>query len=163
MNSSDFEHIAQSVRPHLVKIGRKFFGDSARAEDVAQEVLVRLWALRHRIDMERNVEALAVRMAYNYCVAEWRKQERMQVVEADLDYAMDVVEEEGGNRRAEQMREALAHLAESERKLLLLRHGEEMNIKEMTIVTGLPPRSISAMLSKARNKLIELIQRGGQR
>lgn len=47
MNSSDFEHIAQSVRPHLVKIGRKFFGDSARAEDVAQEVLVRLWALRH--------------------------------------------------------------------------------------------------------------------
>ena len=87
----------------------------------------------------------------------------MQVVEADLDYAMDVVEEDGGNRRAEQMREALAHLAESERKLLLLRHGEEMNIKEMTIVTGLPPRSISAMLSKARNKLIELIQRGGQR
>ena len=95
MNSSDFEHIAQSVRPHLVKIGRKFFGDSARAEDVAQEVLVRLWALRHKIDMERNVEALAVRMAYNYCVAEWRKQERMQVVEADLDYAMDFVEEDG--------------------------------------------------------------------
>ena len=70
MNSSDFEHIAQSVRPHLVKIGRKFFGDSARAEDVAQEVLVRLWALRHKVNMERNVEALAVRMAYNYCVAE---------------------------------------------------------------------------------------------
>jgi DNA-directed RNA polymerase specialized sigma24 family protein len=84
MTSSDFEHIATDLRPCLVSIGRDFFGDPDKAEDVAQEVLMRLWVMRERIDPTVPVRHLAVRMAKNVCVSMWRH-DRHTVNDVDVD------------------------------------------------------------------------------
>jgi DNA-directed RNA polymerase specialized sigma24 family protein len=39
MTRQAFEHIAHELRPRLKDIGRRFFGDEDRAEDIAQETL----------------------------------------------------------------------------------------------------------------------------
>ena len=68
MTIETFEHIARKLRPLLQSIGHRFFADPSRADDVAQEVLMRLWLMRERVNVEQGVEPLAVRMAKNYCV-----------------------------------------------------------------------------------------------
>ena len=50
MTRQAFEHIAHELRPRLKDIGRRFFGDEDRAEDIAQETLMRLWFRAHLVD-----------------------------------------------------------------------------------------------------------------
>jgi len=51
MTHDAFEHIARELRPKLLHIGVRFFGNNATAEDIAQETLMRLWLIRERIDL----------------------------------------------------------------------------------------------------------------
>ena len=63
MTPEAFEHIAQRLRPLLLSVGKRFYMDNDKAEDVAQEVLMRLWLMRNRIDLNKDITALAIRMA----------------------------------------------------------------------------------------------------
>ena len=91
MTVSDFEHIAIKLRPRLLDVGRRFFGDNDMAEDIAQETLMRLWVIRQRIDMRIGTEALAMKMARNLCVSEWRQRQKLQIVEIH-ELEMDIAE-----------------------------------------------------------------------
>ena len=75
MTQQEFEHIAQQLRPLLLHIGQQFFGNSDNAEDIAQETLMRLWQLRDRIEQKVELEPLAIRMAKNLCISEWRRRQ----------------------------------------------------------------------------------------
>ena len=59
------------------------------------------------------------------------------------------------------LQEAVATLPESERRLFRMRHELEMDIAEIAAVTGLHPRSISTIISRARQKIIQQLKKGG--
>lgn len=61
MTQEEFKHIIPQLRPLMVDTGRKFFGNTMDAEDVAQESLIRLWHYCRSLDAERNMQGLAVR------------------------------------------------------------------------------------------------------
>ena len=75
MTRSEFEHIAAQLRQRVLKVGLDFFGSKDDAEDAAQEAMIQLWRYCEHIDAERNIEALAVRVAKNCCVSMYRKQQ----------------------------------------------------------------------------------------
>lgn len=163
MTDSDFEHIAAKLRPRLLEIGLWFFNDSSMAEDIAQETLMRLWVIRRKIDMHIGVEALAMRIARNLCVSEWRQRQKLQVVEL----RHDATETRPTDRQVEtdeafsQLRKAVSLLKPAEQRLFRMRYELEMEIAEINAVTGIAPRSISAMLSASKRKLRELIIKKG--
>ena len=76
MTSSEFEHIAGRLRQRVLKVGLDFFGNREDAEDAAQDAMVQLWRYLEHIDAERNVEALAVKVAKNCCVSLYSIQQR---------------------------------------------------------------------------------------
>ena len=69
MTDSEFEILARELRPQLVASARAVVHDSATAEDVAQDALLKLWTMRADLDRYHNVSALgkimARRMALN--------------------------------------------------------------------------------------------------
>ena len=68
MTRSEFEHIAIKIRTQMLKVALDFFDSKDDAEDAVQEAMVQLWLYCERIDVNRNVEGLAVRVAKNSCV-----------------------------------------------------------------------------------------------
>ena len=78
MTQQEFEHIAPVLRPRLKDVGQQFFGDEEMAEDIAQETLMRLWMLRDKLKPQAKINSLALRMAKNLCISEWRKQKVRQ-------------------------------------------------------------------------------------
>ena len=176
MNSREFEHIVPALRPILKAVGRQFFGNDDTVEDIAQETLMRLWMLRERIDPQIGVESLAVRMAKNLCVSEWRKQKvrRGKVMQSestatlrprvgepatheDIQLHVELKEE------IARLRKAVSQLKPAEQRLFRMRHEAEMDIQQISAVTGIGVRSVSAMLSTAKRKLLEILNpKGGQ-
>lgn len=163
MTASEFDNIVKELRPHLIKVGRDFFNDSDKAEDVVQEVLMRLWLIREKIASTGNLQSLATRMAKNVCISMWRH-ERYTITkgydrERGPTTALSTEIEEQDN--AQLLHYAMERLTVGERRLMSMRAEEGMEVGRIAEVTGLTPRSVSVILSRARKKIIELLKKGG--
>ena len=163
MTQQEFEHIVPRLRPRLKDIGRQFFGNEEMAEDIAQETLMRLWMLRERIAPQTDIEPLAVRMAKNLCVSEWRKQKVRQensLQEALTDHK-DIQRDVELKEEVARLKRAVSQLKPAEQRLFRMRHEAEMDIQQISAVTGIGVRSVSAMLSTAKRKLLEILNPKG--
>jgi RNA polymerase sigma factor (sigma-70 family) len=126
MTRTEFEHIAAQLRQRVLKVGLDFFGNQEDAEDAAQETMVQLWRYCEHIDAERNVEALAVKMAKNCCISMYRKRHHAESGDEVFDYLQNhastsVDSDPQAQLEAEDMQRmldaAMAHLNPRERQL----------------------------------------------
>ena len=72
MTLAEFEHIASGLRMKLLSLSLTYFASLSEqrneAEDVVQDVLLKLWSERERLDEIVNIESWAVTIAKNMCV-----------------------------------------------------------------------------------------------
>ena len=165
MTAQEFEHIARTLRPRLKAVGRQFWNDEDRAEDTAQETLIRLWMVSSRLGKGDNVEALAVRMAKNWCVSQWRKEQHDRTDSLGQQHVGRLAQPADTGVQAEdtlrELQAAIGQLTKAEQRLFRMRHEQEMDIPQIAAATGIHPRSISAMLSTARRKLQAILKERG--
>ena len=87
MTSREFEHIALGVRSQLMQIAMRFCRDEDDAEDIVQEVMLRLWIRRE--ELGHNVTALACKATRNLCVSWWRNRQVKRIVPLVDDMLVD--------------------------------------------------------------------------
>lgn len=72
MEQREFEIEVGRIRPRLHHEAMRYVSDEADAEDIAQEVVLKLWVMHDWLDEYRSIEALAVAMlAGGHSPAEW--------------------------------------------------------------------------------------------
>jgi RNA polymerase sigma factor (sigma-70 family) len=152
----------------VLKVGLDFFSNKEDAEDAAQETMIQLWRYCEHIDAERNIEALAVRVAKNCCVSMYRKSSQR---DGSFVTALDDVTKEPSlcdNSPQAQLEakdtqlmltEAIALLKPRERELFEMRQIEGLSADEVAMKTGIPKPSITAMVSAARKKVFTELKR----
>lgn len=140
----------------MVKVGRDFFGNQMDAEDVAQEGLLRLWNYCERLNADRNLDALAVKVAKNVCVDIY-KERNIYEDEIKVDVASPPSQAADAELHAMEMQqkidEAMDRLNPRERDLLKARQFEGKSAEEISEQTGIPKSSVKSMISMARKKL----------
>lgn len=62
MTQQEFETTARELRPLMYDVGLRYFHSQDDAEDVAQESLILLWRYCEKMDADRNIRALAVKV-----------------------------------------------------------------------------------------------------
>ena len=50
MNQTEFEHIAKELRQTAIKVASKYISNADSIEDIAQDVMLKLWAIHEDID-----------------------------------------------------------------------------------------------------------------
>ena len=163
MSPKEIENMVPALRPLMVKVGRDFFGNPTDAEDVAQEGLIRLWKYCERLSAERNMEALAIKVAKNICVEIYRKRNTQTVtleggIESSETLAYADTSIEAGETQ-QKIDEALERLSPRERELLRKRHIEGHTAEEIAQETGIPKPSVKSMISMARKKMMKELQK----
>ena len=140
----------------MVKVGRDFFGNQMDAEDVAQEALLRLWKYCERLNADRNLEALAVKVAKNVCVDLYKSRNTYED-EITSDIASPPSQSADAELHAKEVQqeinEAMERLNPRERDLLKARQLEGKSAEEISEQTGIPKSSVKSMISTARKKL----------
>ena len=125
------------------------------AEDAVQDTLLRLWRLRDALPTE-GLEAYATRVAKNVCIDLWRRQ---QQAPQDLNDIEEPLHSDTplGRMEARETEQRLARLIkqlpERHRLLLRMRHEDGLQTDEISRLTGIPSRSVSAMISEAKARL----------
>lgn len=68
MEIKEFKISVLPLRGKLYGYARKLVGNSDYAEDVTQDVLMKLWEKRYELEQYRSIEAFAMAMIHNACI-----------------------------------------------------------------------------------------------
>lgn len=158
MTFNDFEHIVHRVRPTILKTAYQFFQNKDDAEDVVQEVLMKLWLRYGKLDYGE-AEKLAIIATKNLCVSTIRQQRLREHVPITDNLDIVSVEPPDAQLKAEEyaaiLEKAIHTLTRSEQRLIYLMQQEGLNANEIAIITGIHVRSVRTMVSSARKKLLK--------
>lgn len=158
MTFNDFEHIVHRVRPTILKTAYQFFQNKDDAEDVVQEVLMKLWLRYGKLDYGE-AEKLAIIATKNLCVSTIRQQRLREHVPITDNLDIASVEPTDAQLKAEEyaaiLEKAIHTLTRSEQRLIYLMQQEGLNANEIAIITGIHVRSVRTMVSSARKKLLK--------
>lgn len=146
MTAEDFKQEAENVRPLLDDIAQRYLHNKEDAEDVVQDVLVKLWAMLD--DLHRPIGALARVLTRNLCIDHIRRHPIL--LELDSAKVQTVPPPNPQNEMIERMMSVVEHLPPKQQLILRLRHMNGMSITEISQLTGDSEANVRKILSRAR-------------
>jgi RNA polymerase sigma factor (sigma-70 family) len=163
-----FDHL---VRPHLKKLHQlayRFTGNKSDAEDMVQDVLLKLYPrLQEMLEIEKPGLWLA-RVLYRHNIDYYRKQQRSPLQHADTDedqlnelassshQPTEFVESE---QTQMQLQDALNSLNDDQRDLVVLHDVEGYTLVEIQDILGVPLGTLKSRLNRSRAKLRDLLNK----
>lgn len=158
MNAERFKAEVLPIRDKLFRTARRLLEDEADAEDALQEVFLKLWQMRDRLDQYDSLEAFAMTMTKNLCVDVIRKRGREGPIEDELyrragpDDPYLRLERKSNE---ELIRLIIDHLPTLQQAVLRMKDIEEYELEEIAALTGSTNEAIRVNLSRARKKVRE--------
>lgn len=174
---SEAEQIAQArrgddeawvslVRHHqdaVFRLAYLLLDDADDAADVAQEVFVRAWRARHRLDVDRPLRPWLLQITRNQCF-NWRRSARRYLAllgRWGLTQPLMVDPEEQFTQawQATALWQAVRQLRPADQEMIYLRCFLDLSVEETAAVVAAPSGTVKSRLSRALARLRALIER----
>lgn len=160
MELKQFKITVLPLRDKLLNYARKLTESPDDAEDVVQEVLLKLWNKRLELEQYRSIEAFAMTMTHNLCIDMWRTK---RTTDVSLEYMQNANSNSGTPERLLEikdeirlMHEIIDSLPTLQRTIMRMKDIEEYETEEIGDITGCNPEAIRSNLSRARKKVREV-------
>jgi len=155
---TEFGVWAAAARPRLRRTGFLLSGDWHLAEDLAQETLVRIYAVWPKVSRSGSPDAYARQTLVNeYRGTLRRPWRREHVTDVVPDRAAGEI---GTHDDRDALLAALAGLGTSQRTIVVLRYWEDMSVNDVADLLRLSPATVRSQASRAllslRNRLPDM-------
>ena len=155
-----FEEIYEKYATDVLRVSYFYLGDRQKAEDVCQDVFVRL-ITNAPVLQEGREKAWLLKVALNRCRDLWRGAWVKRVILGSPAFELIPAPDEIDKLADQQeIMGAIHQLPASFREVILLHYYQGYGITEIAEMTDLPEGTISSRLSRGRKKL-ESILKGG--
>jgi RNA polymerase sigma-70 factor, ECF subfamily len=157
-----FVRLVESHRKRVLNLAYRFLGDRAEAEDIAQEVFVRVYQARDRYRPDARFSTWLHQIAVNLCLNEARRRRRRPLwpwsgsddeglaIPDPADSPEDELETQA---LGEAVRRALAALPEKQRMAVILHRYEGLSYEAIAQVLGCSVGAVDGLLSRAKGTL----------
>ncbi len=163
----DFREIVEQHRHRVYTFSFYCLGNAEDAEDVTQEVLLRLWKNWHKVKMDR-IKPWLIRVTRNACIDAIRKRRSYRAVVASEGYEVMLTSAADAqpdpcsvmemSDLQHQLREALGRLNDPYRTIVILREIQDMTYAEIGKVLGVPVSTVKVYLHRGRRMLREQLR-----
>ena len=153
MQNNEFEIFVQRSRESMIATARRYGVTLAEAEDIVQDALLRLYAMRHRLDEYRRVESLANVVVRNMTIDLLRKRNRH--VEVALNADMLSEDDIGYDERIKPLLRAMEKLPSTQQLVLRMKHIEELEVEEIASLLQMNIDAVYQNLSRARRAILK--------
>ena len=158
MEERRFNELYQAYAGDVLRVSYFYLGDRHKAEDVTQDVFLRLIRTNPAL-VPGKEKAWLLTVALNRCRDLWRESWFKRVVlgspQLETKSAPDRLEDE---IERQELREAVRKLPAGFREVVLLHYFQGYGIAEISQMLDVPEGTISSRLSRARKKLEELLK-----
>ena len=160
----DLAALVETYSSLLFRVAHSVLRSRAEAEDVVQDVFVRVLEHRRSLSAVRDMRVWLVRVAWNLAIDRRR---RIRPAQFDNGFAEGLVARDlpadDALNEAQRLRAVvreLERLPKAERNVLLLSVVEELGTAEMAEVLGRSESAVRALLFRARTRLRERLEEG---
>ena len=173
-DSAAFAELVELYQHRLIGVMHHLLGNADEAEDLAQEVFLRVYRTRKKYRPKAKFSTWLFTIANNLALNALRSRQRKPVVPLEARDsgplgprpAEQLVQDRGhqpGQRIQQEelaavIRKALETLNERQRVAVVLNKFEDMNYAEIAEVMGLTTKAVKSLLSRARCRLREVLQ-----
>lgn len=165
-----FAKLVRNYQDRLVSIFANMLGEPDQAEDLAQEVFLRIYRARHGYEPNARFSTWVFRIAHNLASNSRRSKGRRKEVafrgsnsdSQSIRPAEQLVPEKSALMPARQLdrselqervREAILTLNDRQRMAILLHKFEEMSYADIGEALDMTPQAVKSLLSRARENL----------
>lgn len=156
MEQEQFKKEVLPVRERLLLYARKLLDDPDDAEDIVQEVFLKLWDMRDALDRYQNLPALAMRIAQRLCLNKLKTRGRIEGDLSECFALSDGITPYTQLERKENMERVMRiidMLPGLQQAILRMRHVDGLEVEEIAGLTGSTPEAIRMNLSRARKRV----------
>lgn len=156
MEQEQFKKELLPLRQKFYRIALRLLGNPEDAEDVLQEVYLKLWSIRRELDRYERIPALAMQITKNLCLNRLKTRDRVQEGIEELliaDPASSPYERLEEKDHVNQVMRIIDRLPDLQQTILRMKHVEGMEVDEIASLTGSSPEAIRMNLSRARKRV----------
>jgi len=160
-----FEQLMERYEGKIFRLCCALLRDRQKAEDAAQESLVRIWKALDRYDGRAALSTWIYAITRNRCLTAIERDRSTESL-SDSDVS-DIIEQlpssevEPTADQSELLRELVELLPERLRRVLVLYYFEDRSTSEVATMLGCPEGTVKTHLFRARAALTEQLQRRG--
>ncbi len=173
-DEASFAALYEAHQRTVLNIVYRYLGSQAEAEDLAQEVFLRVYRSRERYSPQARFTTWLYRITANLCLNYQRDQKRhaqealfLQTAggdERERDELADPGAPEPGREGADREIEAavvraIAELPENQRMAVILNRYEELSYKEIAVAMDSTEKAVKSLLHRSRLALKERLER----
>lgn len=156
-----FARLYDQYATDVLRVCYFYLSDREKAEDVCQDVFVRLMTTHPLLQPGREKSWL-LKVALNRCRDLWRGAWLKRVILGGPTFELIPAPDEFSRRDDQQaMMAAINQLPATFKEVILLHYYQGMNIAEIAQMLELPEGTISSRLSRGRKKLESILLKGG--
>jgi RNA polymerase sigma-70 factor, ECF subfamily len=167
-----FQELVERYQARLLNFVYRTIGDREKAEDLVQEVFIRVYRHLHRFDRSKKFSTWAYTIASNLAKNELRNRSRnplvlFQAIKKNWQDEERPLQFEDANSRPDDLyrkrhlrelvEESVAQLPEHHREVFVLRELEGKSYEEIAEITSCNLGTVKSRLNRARNSFAEII------
>lgn len=142
MDQMEFAARAQAVRGRLYRVAYPYLNSCSQAVDAVDEAVYQAFLKRHTLRNPDLFETWLIRIVINICLTELRRRKLVEVTDELPERAHEVIDRLP-------LREAIQHLEEDLRAVIVLRYFTGLTLAETAETLGVPVGTVSTRQRRA--------------
>jgi RNA polymerase sigma-70 factor (ECF subfamily) len=163
-DEASFRQFVEKYQDFVVNVCYKFLRDRADAEDIAQEVFIKVFDSAHTFRGDAKITTWLYRISANKSLNFIRSRKKTSLFDRLDNYlntdgefrnhiSQSMTDEENENRKSKYLYQAIETLSDKQRTAFTLNKLENLSYKEISEIMNLSLSSVESLIHRAKLKL----------
>lgn len=158
MTQGEFLNIVMPFKDKVFRLAKRLLVSTEEAEDATQEVLLKLWNNKKKIQEYKNVEAFSMTMTKNFCYDKLKSKQaqNLKIVHSNYEDGNTSLQKQIElNDSVDWVSKIIEELPEQQKVIIQLRDIEEYDFDEIAKMLDMNNTAVRVNLSRARKAIRE--------
>ena len=163
MHQKAFLDLIEPLKPRLFGFAWRMLRNREDAKDAMQDLILKLWNTRKKLETKGNIKAYAFTALYHDCIDRLRKNSRFRLVTgADLIEIRDPVQIDQDFENSDlirQIRVAMDNLPSKQKVILELRDFQDFDYEEIAQMMNMTVNAVRVTVARSRASISETMKK----
>ncbi|WP_299781447.1 RNA polymerase sigma factor [uncultured Formosa sp.] len=158
MTQSEFLNTVMPFKDKVYRLAKRLLISNEEAEDATQEVLLKLWSNKKKMESYKNVEAFSMTMTKNLCFDKLKSKQaqNIKIVHSNYeDKKTSLQKQVETTDSLSWVEKIIETLPEQQRLVIQLRDIEQFDLDEICNMLDMKNTAVRVALSRARKTIRE--------